>query len=131
MPRGRRPPRGAGVQTGTLVPSPGRLRKPSIPTQCRPPREGGSACDPNAARAAIRRPGEPAMTVIADQRPAAPATGPRQAPEPASITIRLLGRFAVSRDGQDIPLRTFGGRLARRLLRLLALRRGTLVSKDL
>ncbi len=82
------------------------------------------------------------MTVIADQRPAAPATGPRQAPapdgadglprpEPASITIRLLGRFAVSRDGQDIPLRTFGGRLARRLLRLLALRRGTLVSKDL
>lgn len=45
--------------------------------------------------------------------------------------IRLLGRFAVDRDGQEIALREFGGRLARRLLRLLALRRGTLVSKDL
>ena len=47
------------------------------------------------------------------------------------IRIRLLGRFAVDRDGQEIALREFGGRLARRLLRLLALRRGTLVSKDL
>jgi DNA-binding SARP family transcriptional activator/tetratricopeptide (TPR) repeat protein len=47
------------------------------------------------------------------------------------IGIRLLGRFAVERDGQEIALREFGGRLARRLLRLLALRRGTLVSKDL
>ena len=33
--------------------------------------------------------------------------------------------------GQEIALRAFGGRLARRLLRLLALRRGTLVPKDL
>ena len=49
----------------------------------------------------------------------------------ASIKIRLLGRFAVERDGQEIALRAFGGRLARRLLRLLALRRGTLVPKDL
>ena len=46
------------------------------------------------------------------------------------IRIRLLGRFAVDRDGQEIAPRAFGGRLARRLLRLLALRRGTLVSKD-
>ena len=46
------------------------------------------------------------------------------------ISIRLLGRFAVQRDGQEIALRAFGGRLARRLLRLLALRRGTLVPKD-
>ena len=45
--------------------------------------------------------------------------------------IRLLGRFAVDRDDQEIALREFGGRLARRLLRLLALRRGTLVPKDL
>ncbi len=49
----------------------------------------------------------------------------------ALIGIRLLGRFAVEHDGQEIPLGTFGGRLARRLLRLLALRRGTLVPKDL
>ncbi len=47
------------------------------------------------------------------------------------IGIRLLGRFAVDRDGQEIARRAFGGKLARRLLRLLALRRGTLVSKDL
>ena len=49
----------------------------------------------------------------------------------AAVTIRLLGRFAVDRDGQEVALRVFGGRLARRLLRLLALRRGSLVPKDL
>jgi DNA-binding SARP family transcriptional activator/tetratricopeptide (TPR) repeat protein len=49
----------------------------------------------------------------------------------AAIRIRLLGRFAVDHDGQEIARRAFGGKLARRLLRLLALRRGTLVSKDL
>ena len=49
----------------------------------------------------------------------------------AAIRIRLLGRFAGDRDGQEIALREFGGKLARRLLRLLALRRGTLVPKDL
>jgi DNA-binding SARP family transcriptional activator len=48
----------------------------------------------------------------------------------AAIGIRLLGRFAVDRDGQEIALREFGGSLARRLLRLLALRRGTLAPKD-
>jgi len=47
------------------------------------------------------------------------------------IRIRLLGRFAVEHDGQEIAFGLFGGRLARRLLRLLALRRGTLVPKDL
>src|SRR6185437_4610276 len=46
------------------------------------------------------------------------------------IRIRLLGRFAVERDGQEIALASFGGRLARQLLRLLALRRGTLVVKE-
>ena len=49
----------------------------------------------------------------------------------AAIRIRLLGRFAVDHDGQEIARRAFGGKLARRLLRLLALRHGTLVSKDL
>jgi DNA-binding SARP family transcriptional activator len=34
----------------------------------------------------------------------------------------------VQRGAEEIPLRAFGGRLA---LRLLALRRGTLVSKDI
>jgi DNA-binding SARP family transcriptional activator/tetratricopeptide (TPR) repeat protein len=47
------------------------------------------------------------------------------------IRIKLLGRFAVVQDGREIALGTFGGRLARRLLCLLALRRGTLVPKDL
>ncbi|HEU5416421.1 MAG TPA: BTAD domain-containing putative transcriptional regulator [Streptosporangiaceae bacterium] len=47
-----------------------------------------------------------------------------------AIRIRLLGRFAVERDGQEIALASFGGRLARRLLRLLALQRGALVVKE-
>ncbi|MGH3157316.1 MAG: AAA family ATPase, partial [Streptosporangiaceae bacterium] len=59
----------------------------------------------------------------------APGTGPPRGP--AAVRIRLLGRFAVEREGQEIASREFGGRLARRLLRLLALRRGTLVAKDL
>ncbi len=49
------------------------------------------------------------------------------------IGIRLLGRFAAERDGREVAPGLFGGRLARRLLRLLrllALRRGTLVPKD-
>jgi len=44
--------------------------------------------------------------------------------------IRLLGRFAVARRGEEIPGASFGGRLARRLLRMLAVRRGEFVSKD-
>ena len=53
--------------------------------------------------------------------------------EPATdvaVRIRLLGRFAVLRGAEEIPLRAFGGRLPRQLLRLLTLRRGTLVPKD-
>ena len=88
------------------------------------------------------------MTVITGQHPRAASSPPASVPAPhgsaggiapggrpsggAAVTrIRLLGRFAVDRDGQEIALREFGGRLARRLLRLLALRRGTLVPKDL
>ena len=48
----------------------------------------------------------------------------------AAVRIRLLGRFAVLRGAEEIPLRAFGGRLPRQLLRLLTLRRGTLVPKD-
>ena len=61
-----------------------------------------------------------------------PAAVPRRRPPggAAVIRIRLLGRFAVERNGQEIALASFGGRLARRLLRLLALRRGTLVVKE-
>jgi DNA-binding SARP family transcriptional activator len=50
--------------------------------------------------------------------------------EVAAIRIRLLGRFAVLRGSEEIPLRAFGGRRAQQLLRLLALRRGALVPKD-
>lgn len=46
------------------------------------------------------------------------------------VSIQLLGRFAVRLDGREQPERAFGGRLARQLLRMLALRRGTLLSKD-
>ena len=62
-------------------------------------------------------------------QPGAPG-GSGAAPGPM-IRIWLLGRFAVDRDGREVAAREFGGALARRLLRLLALRRGTLVSKDL
>jgi DNA-binding SARP family transcriptional activator len=81
------------------------------------------------------------MTAIAQQRPTGPASGSGfryplardglPDPGPAAVTIRLLGRFAVDRGGQEVALPAFGGRLARRLLRLLALRRGSLVPKDL
>jgi DNA-binding SARP family transcriptional activator/tetratricopeptide (TPR) repeat protein len=87
--------------------------------------------------------GEPAMTVTTSRSPSA-ACSPAAALFPPgrsrtvdvnaggpAIKIRLLGRFAVDRDGQEIAPREFGGSLARRLLRLLALRRGTLVPKDL
>ena len=63
--------------------------------------------------------------------PAESAPGGRPPGDAAVIAIQLLGRFAVDRDGQEIALGSFGGRLGRRLLRLLALRRGTLVPKDL
>ena len=46
------------------------------------------------------------------------------------IQIRLLGRFAVSIDGEEVPPGAFGGRLVRALLRNLLIRRGVFVSKD-
>ncbi len=52
-------------------------------------------------------------------------------PLPAAVVrIRLLGRFTVLRGPEEIPLRAFGGRLPRQLLRLLALQRGALIPKD-
>ena len=48
----------------------------------------------------------------------------------AVVRIRLLGRFTVLRNSAEIPLRAFGGRLPQQLLRLLALRRGALIPKD-
>lgn len=48
----------------------------------------------------------------------------------AMIAIRLLGRFSVSRGGEEVPLPAFGGRLARKLVRVLATRRGAFVSRD-
>ncbi|MGH3198811.1 MAG: BTAD domain-containing putative transcriptional regulator, partial [Streptosporangiaceae bacterium] len=62
-----------------------------------------------------------------------PADGVTAGPLPAGagvIGIRLLGRFTAQRGVEEIPLRAFGGRRARQLLRLLALHRGTLISKD-
>ncbi len=74
------------------------------------------------------------MNVTAGQRPSTASPPPPGGSPPGAAAvfgIRLLGRFAVERDGQEIALGSFEGRMARRLLRLLALRRGTLVPKDL
>lgn len=46
------------------------------------------------------------------------------------VRIEMLGRFAARQDDVEVPAREFGGRLAARLLRMLALRRGTLLCKD-
>ncbi len=46
------------------------------------------------------------------------------------VEIRLLGRFAVCLDGDELPAASFGGRLVRELLRHLVTRRGGYVSKD-
>jgi DNA-binding SARP family transcriptional activator/tetratricopeptide (TPR) repeat protein len=48
----------------------------------------------------------------------------------ARLDFRLLGRFAVLRDGTEIPAAAFGGRKVRTLLRILATRRGAFVSHD-
>jgi DNA-binding SARP family transcriptional activator len=48
----------------------------------------------------------------------------------AAVRIEMLGRFVVLRGEDEVPSRAFGGRLAARLLRMLALRRGMLLSKD-
>ncbi|QRP42764.1 BTAD domain-containing putative transcriptional regulator [Amycolatopsis sp. FDAARGOS 1241] len=53
--------------------------------------------------------------------------GERSSPQ---VSIQLLGRFAVRQGDREQPDRAFGGRLARQLLRMLAVSRGTLVSKD-
>jgi DNA-binding SARP family transcriptional activator len=50
--------------------------------------------------------------------------------EAPRLEFRLLGRFAVLRDGAEIPTGDFGGRKVRTLLRILATRRGSFVSND-
>lgn len=44
--------------------------------------------------------------------------------------IQLLGRFAVSLEGQEIPPGAFGGRLVRTLIRLVVTRRGSAIPRD-
>lgn len=44
--------------------------------------------------------------------------------------IRLLGRFAVTRDGEEVSASGFGGRLTRRLIRYLVCAEGDLVPRD-
>jgi DNA-binding SARP family transcriptional activator len=46
------------------------------------------------------------------------------------VEIRLLGRFAVLRDGAEIPPTAFGGRKVRSLLKVLATQQGRFVSND-
>lgn len=47
-----------------------------------------------------------------------------------SIEVRLLGRFAVLRDGVELPATAFRQRLVRTLIRILLSRRGEFVSRD-
>jgi DNA-binding SARP family transcriptional activator len=47
-----------------------------------------------------------------------------------SFDVRVLGRFAVLRDGDEVPPASFAGRLPRRLVRVLIARRGEHVPKD-
>lgn len=56
--------------------------------------------------------------------------GAHQGGRALGLEIRLLGRFQVRRDGEEIPAGAFGGRLVRKLLRVLLIRRGEFVSKD-
>ena len=46
------------------------------------------------------------------------------------MEIRLLGGFSARRNGEEIAAGAFGGRLARRLLRILLTRRGEFLSRD-
>lgn len=46
------------------------------------------------------------------------------------LEVRLLGRFAVLRDGEEVPVASFGGRLSRRLVRYLVCCEGDLVPHD-
>ncbi len=47
------------------------------------------------------------------------------------VEIRLLGRFAVLRDGAEVPPTAFGGRKVRSLLKVLAAQQGRFVGNDL
>jgi DNA-binding SARP family transcriptional activator len=51
-------------------------------------------------------------------------------PDGGRVEVRLLGRFAVLRDGAEIPPTAFGGRKVRSLLKVLATRQGGFVSHD-
>lgn len=51
-------------------------------------------------------------------------------PATRQVSIQLLGRFGVRVAGREQPDRAFGGRLARQLLRMLAVSRGTVLSRD-
>ena len=46
------------------------------------------------------------------------------------VELHLLGRFAVLRDGVEVPPSAFGGRKVRGLLKVLATRQGSFVSND-
>lgn len=56
--------------------------------------------------------------------------------DPMAVTLRnelqidVLGRFAVQRNGESVALSAFGGRLAQRVVRILACRRGELVTRE-
>jgi DNA-binding SARP family transcriptional activator len=51
--------------------------------------------------------------------------------DPAPVEVRLMGRFAVVRDGREVDESAYQGRKVRALLRVLATRQGQFVPNDL
>lgn len=53
------------------------------------------------------------------------------APIAADVRVRTLGRFAVTRDGQQVPIREWQSRKARELLKMLVARRGVPATREM
>jgi DNA-binding SARP family transcriptional activator len=80
-----------------------------------------------AARAMGLRDVETVVAAWAGPRAAAPPRAP--APEPAGVEVRVFGRFAIAVDGRPVDLGGVRPR-ARSTLRLLAMRAGDVVHRD-
>ena len=55
---------------------------------------------------------------------------PVAARRPATVSIRTLGRFSVTVDGEEVPVSAWGSRLARTLLKRLVVARGWPVTRE-
>ncbi|MEV6241104.1 tetratricopeptide repeat protein [Lentzea sp. NPDC051838] len=88
------------------------------------------------ARVALSRAGSAAARVLAEHRLRGlgvdPSTGTRSLAvrTAARTSVRVLGSFAVVRDGEELPPSAWKSRKARDLLKLLIVRRGRPVSRE-